>query len=125
MTNGAENPRAVSATYQLPASQVITFVGFQGTLDPSKLAAALASVGTNQHMYPAGPHGGTLGCASAKPSATGTSGTICAWATTGTLGVTSSSPPQVPRPWPARPPARTTRSSSAPMSSKGNPLKAC
>lgn len=98
MTNGAENPRAVSATYQIPAGQVITFVGFQGTLDPSELAAALASVGTDQHMYPAGPHGGTLGCASAKPSATGTSGTICAWATTSTLGVTQFFIPSGPRP---------------------------
>jgi serine/threonine-protein kinase len=97
MTDGTENPSAVAASYQLPASQVITFTGFQGTFTPANLAAALASVGTDQHMYAAGPHGGTLGCANAKPGVTGTSGAICVWSTASTLGVTeffSSSGPE-------------------------------
>jgi hypothetical protein len=75
----------VSASYQLPASQVITFVGYQGTFTPAKVEAILASLGSNPHTYPAGPNGGILGCANTTvtPSAA-----VCVWATSSTLGVT-------------------------------------
>jgi hypothetical protein len=75
----------VSASYQLPASQVITFVGYQGTFTPAKVETILASLGSNPHTYAAGPNGGILGCAN-TPAAP--SGAVCVWATSSTLGVT-------------------------------------
>jgi len=78
----------VSAAYQLPLSQVITFVGYQGTFTPAKIATILATLGSDPHSYPAGPNGGMLGCANTAATATATSGAVCVWATTSTLGVT-------------------------------------
>ncbi len=77
-----------SAAYQLPLGQVITFVGYQGTFTPAKVATILATLGSDPHTYPAGPNGGMLGCANTPATATVTSGAVCVWATTSTLGVT-------------------------------------
>ncbi len=82
---GTVKGNPVSAAYQLPASQVITFVGYQGTFTPAKVATILASLGSNPHTYPAGPNGGVLGCANTKAAP---SGAVCVWATSSTLGVT-------------------------------------
>ncbi len=75
----------VSAAYTLPANQAITFVGYQGTFTPAKLATLLAKVGTDEKSYPAGPNGGVLEClnTTAQPS-----GAVCVWATSTTLGIT-------------------------------------
>ena len=78
----------MSASYQLPLSQVITFVGYQGTFTPAKVATILATLGTDAHTYPAGPHGGVLGCVNVPAAGTMTSGAVCVWATASTLGVT-------------------------------------
>ena len=78
----------VSAAYKLPLSQVITFVGYQGTFTPAKVATILATLGSDPHTYPAGANGGMLGCANTPASATATSGAVCFWATSSTLGVT-------------------------------------
>jgi hypothetical protein len=75
----------VSASYQLPASQVITFVGYQGTFTPNKVETILATLGSDPHTYPAGPNGGILGCANTTAAP---SGAVCVWATSTTLGVT-------------------------------------
>ena len=75
----------VSAAYRLPAAQVITFVGYQGTFTPAKVLTILATLGSNPHTYSAGPNGGALGCANTKSTP---SGAVCVWATASTLGVT-------------------------------------
>jgi hypothetical protein len=75
----------VSAAYRLPAAQVITFVGYQGTFTPKEVMTVLASLGSDPNTYPAGPNGGTLGCANTKSTP---SGAVCVWATASTLGVT-------------------------------------
>jgi hypothetical protein len=75
----------VSAAYQLPASQVITFVGFEGTFTPAKVETILASFGSDQKTYPAGTDGGSLSCVNTKTSP---SGAVCVWADSSTLGVT-------------------------------------
>jgi len=75
----------VSAAYRLPAAQVITFVGYQGTFTPAKVLTILATLGSDPNTYPAGPNGGALGCANTK---TTPSGAVCVWATASTLGVT-------------------------------------
>ena len=75
----------VSAAYRLPAAQVITFVGYQGTFTPAKVLTILASLGTDPNTYQAGPNGGGLGCANTKSTP---SGAVCVWATSSTLGVT-------------------------------------
>ncbi len=85
---GTVQGNPVSAAYQLPLTQVITFVGYKGTFTPAKIATILATLGTDPHTYPAGPNGGMLGCANTPSSATATSGAVCVWATTSTLGVT-------------------------------------
>ena len=82
---GTVKGNPVSAAYQLPANQVITFVGYQGTFTPAKVATILATLGSDPHTYPAGPNGGVLGCANTK---TAPSGAVCVWATSSTLGVT-------------------------------------
>lgn len=82
---GAVTGSPVSAAYQLPLSQVITFVGFKGTFTPAKVATILASLGSDPNAYPAGPNGGMLGCANTTASP---SGAVCVWATSSTLGVT-------------------------------------
>ena len=85
---GTAEGMTVSAAYQLPASQVITFIGYQGTFTPAKVATILATLGTDPHSYPAGPHGGAFGCVNTPASATATSGAVCIWATSSTLGIT-------------------------------------
>ena len=82
---GTVKGNPVSAAYQLPASQVITFVGYQGTFTPAKVETILGSLGSDPHTYPAGPNGGILGCAN---STTTPSGAVCVWATSSTLGIT-------------------------------------
>jgi hypothetical protein len=82
---GTVKGNPVSASYQLPASQVITFVGYQGTFTPAKVATILASLGSDPHTYPAGPNGGGLGCAN---TTTTPSAAVCVWATSSTLGIT-------------------------------------
>ena len=79
----AGNP--VSASYQLPASQVITFVGYQGTFTPAKVKTILASLGSDPNSYAPGPNGGMLGCAN---TTTAPDGAVCVWATSTTLGIT-------------------------------------
>ena len=82
---GTVKGNPVSAAYQLPASQVITFVGYQGTFTPAKVETILGSLGSDPHTYPAGANGGILGCAN---STTTPSGAVCVWATSSTLGIT-------------------------------------
>ncbi len=85
---GTVTGNPVSAAYQLPLSQVITFVGYQGTFTPAKVATILATLGSDPHTYPAGANGGMLGCANTPATAAAASGAVCVWATTTTLGVT-------------------------------------
>ena len=86
---GTTKGNPVSAAYRLPTNgQVITFVGYQGTFTPSKVATILASLGTDQSTYPTGPNGGTFGCANTPATASAPSGAVCAWATKSTLGIT-------------------------------------
>jgi hypothetical protein len=66
----------------------MTFVGYQGTFTPAKIATILATLGSNPQSYPAGANGGMLGCANTPASPTATSGAVCVWATTSTLGIT-------------------------------------
>ncbi len=83
----------VAAAYQLSGGQVLAFSGFKGTFSPAKIMASLASLATDSHTDPAGPHGGMLGCAT-TPDAP--SGTVCLWATTTTLGITEFFSPDGP-----------------------------
>jgi hypothetical protein len=79
----------LSAAYQLPVGgQVVTFVGYQGTFTPAKVATVLATLGTDAHSYSPGSHGGILGCANTAATATLTSGAVCVWSSGTTLGVT-------------------------------------
>jgi hypothetical protein len=75
----------VAAAYTLPGNQAITFVGYQGTFTPAKVATLLATLGADAKSYPAGPNGGLLGCANTK---TQPSGAVCVWSTSTTLGIT-------------------------------------
>jgi hypothetical protein len=68
--------------YQLSSGQVMSFAGYEGTFDPAKVIAAL---GAGWQAFPAGSHGGDLSCA---PSTGTPGGTVCAWVTTSTVGVT-------------------------------------
>jgi hypothetical protein len=86
---GTVKGSTVSAAYELPVGgQVVTFVGYQGTFTPAKVATILATLGSDQSTYPAGPNGGVLGCWNTVATATTTSGAVCAWSTASTLGVT-------------------------------------
>jgi hypothetical protein len=82
---GKVTGKAVSAAYQIPAQQVITFVGYQGSFTPAKVATILASLGSDSHVYPAGTFGGILGCAN---TTTAPDGAVCVWADSSTLGIT-------------------------------------
>jgi hypothetical protein len=82
---GTVTGKPVSAAYQLPDSQVITFVGYQGSFTPAKVATILASLGSDPHTFPAGSLGGVLGCAN---TTTTPSGAVCVWSDSSTLGVT-------------------------------------
>jgi hypothetical protein len=78
----------VSASYTLPDEQTIEFVGYQGTFDPTKVMANLASYGSSEATYPAGPNGGELACANTTATASTPSGAVCVWVTKSTLGFT-------------------------------------
>jgi hypothetical protein len=78
----------VSASYTLPDEQTIEFVGYQGTFDPTKVMANLASYGSSEATYPAGPNGGDLACANTTATASTPSGAVCVWVTKSTLGFT-------------------------------------
>jgi hypothetical protein len=82
----AGNP--VSASYRLPDEQTIEFVGYQGTFNPKVVMANLGSFGSSEGTYSAGPHGGQMACANIPATMTTTSGAVCVWVTTSTLGVT-------------------------------------
>jgi hypothetical protein len=82
---GTAKGNPVSAAYQLPLNQVITFVGYQGTFTPTKVATILASLGSDPKQYTAGPHGGMLGCAN---TTTAPKAAVCVFATSSTLGIT-------------------------------------
>jgi hypothetical protein len=82
---GTAHGSPVSASYRLPTGeQVMEFVGYQGSFTPAKVAAILKSLGSDPASYPAGSHGGVLGCANTPSSP---SGAVCVWSTTSTLGV--------------------------------------
>jgi hypothetical protein len=81
---GAKVTSEVTAAYQLSSGQVLAFTGFEGTFNPTKVMATLATFGTDSHVAAAGPHGGELACAT-TPSP---NGTVCVWVTTTTLGIT-------------------------------------
>jgi hypothetical protein len=86
---GTTKGSPVSAAYLLPTnSQVITFVGYQGTFTPAKVATILASLGTDEASYPAGPNGGSFGCGNTTATAASPSAAVCVWATKSTLGIT-------------------------------------
>jgi hypothetical protein len=94
-TSSGKLPSDVTAAYQLSGGQVMTFVGYQGSFDPVKVMANVATLGTHGQPYDAGPHGGKLACATAPGTP---SGTVCVWVTATTLGVTeffSSAGPEV------------------------------
>jgi hypothetical protein len=78
----------VSASYTLPDAQTIEFVGYQGTFDPTKVMSNLASFGSSEATYPAGPNGGDLACANTTATASTPSGAVCVWVTKSTLGFT-------------------------------------
>jgi hypothetical protein len=74
-----------SAAYTLPASQAITFVGYEGTFSPTKIATILAKLGSDPNTFPGGPNGSDVGCAN---TTTTPSGAVCVFATSSTLGIT-------------------------------------
>jgi len=78
---GSKVTGQVTGYYQLSSGQVMSFAGYEGTFDPTKVLAAMGG-----KSFPAGPHGGGLICAPSGGSTPG--GTVCVWATTSTLGVT-------------------------------------
>ena len=84
-TSSGKFPSDVTAAYQLSGGQVMTFVGYQGSFDPAKVIANLATLGTNGQPYDPGPHGGKLVCATAPGTPPGT---VCVWVTPTTLCVT-------------------------------------
>lgn len=84
-TGSGKLPSDLTAAYQLSGGQVMTFAGYQGSFDPAKVMANLATLGTNGQPYDPGPHAGKLACATAPGTP---SGTVCVWVTTTTLGIT-------------------------------------
>jgi hypothetical protein len=85
---GTVSGSPVSASYTLPDEQTIEFVGYQGTFDPTKVMSNLASYGSSEMTYSAGPNGGDLACANTTATATTASGAVCVWVTKSTLGFT-------------------------------------
>jgi hypothetical protein len=83
-SGGGKVTGQVTAAYRLSGGQVLAFTGFEGKFDPAKVMASLATFGTDSHPAAAGPHGGTLACAT-TPSP---NGTVCVWVTTTTMGIT-------------------------------------
>ncbi|HEY6496181.1 MAG TPA: hypothetical protein VIZ43_23115 [Trebonia sp.] len=82
---GTVTGKPVSAAYQIPDQQVITFVGYQGSFTPDKVKTILASLGSDPTAFPAGSLGGVLGCANTTSSP---SGAVCVWSDASTLGIT-------------------------------------
>jgi serine/threonine protein kinase len=82
---GTVRGNPVAAAYTLPAEQVVTFVGYQGTFSPAKVASVLSNLGTDPNSYAPGPHGGVLVCFN---TATTPSGGTCVWVTSSTIGIT-------------------------------------
>ena len=85
VNSGGKVTSQVSAAYQLSGGQVLAFTGYEGTFNPAKVIASLASLGTGGQTYAPGKHGGRLACATAPGTS---SGTVCVWATTTTVGIT-------------------------------------
>jgi hypothetical protein len=85
---GTATGSPVSAPYQLPNSQVITFVGYHGTFVPSKVISSMGSYGTTDGTYTDSKAGGSFACANTVASGSTPSGAVCVWATTTTIGVT-------------------------------------
>jgi hypothetical protein len=84
---GTVTGKPVSASYTVPDAQAIEFVGFQGAFNPKTVMANLASFGSSEKSYPAGPHGGEMACANVPARANAASGGVCVWVTATTLGV--------------------------------------
>jgi hypothetical protein len=83
---GTATGSAVSAPYMLPTgSQVVTFVGYHGTFNPSKVITSMGSFGTTDGTYADAKTGDSIACANTSSSP---SGAVCVWATTTTIGVT-------------------------------------
>jgi hypothetical protein len=87
-SGGTVTGKPVSASYTLPFDQTIEFVGYQGTFSPKTVMANLASFGSSETTYNAGPHGGEMACANVPATATAASGGVCVWVSGSTLGVT-------------------------------------
>lgn len=85
---GTVTGKPVSASYTVPYAQAIEFVGFGGAFNPKAVMANLASFGSSEKSYPAGPHGGEMACANVPARANSASGGVCVWVTATTLGVT-------------------------------------
>jgi hypothetical protein len=85
VVNSGKVTSQVSAAYQLSGGQALAFTGYAGTFNPAKVIANLASFGADEHTQGAGPHGGSMICATTPGTS---SGTVCVWATTTTVGIT-------------------------------------
>jgi hypothetical protein len=85
VTAGGKATGQVTGYYQLSSGQVMSFTGYEGTFDPTKVLASLNQVGQGGQTYSAGSHGGDLACI---PSAGTPGGTVCVWVTPTTVGVT-------------------------------------
>jgi hypothetical protein len=87
--------KGVATAYKLSGGQAMTYLGYQGTFNPAKAVAHLASFGSSEHQYSPGTHGGQFACAAAPGTP---NGTVCVWVTTTTFAVTeffSSTGPEV------------------------------
>ena len=85
VADGAKITGKVAAAYQLHGGQVMAFTGYEGTFNPAKVIASLASLGSNGSTYSPGKDGGKLACAVAPGTQPGT---VCVWVTTTSLGIT-------------------------------------
>ena len=85
ISDGSKITSKVSGAYQLREGQVMAFTGYEGTFNPSKIIASLASLGSNGTTYAPGKDGGKLACAVAPGTQPGT---VCVWVTTTSLGIT-------------------------------------
>ena len=85
VSDGAKITGKVAAAYQLHGGQVMTFTGYEGTFNPAKIVASLATLGSNGTTYSPGKDGGKLACAVAPGTQPGT---VCIWVTTTSLGIT-------------------------------------
>jgi hypothetical protein len=85
VSDGAKITGKVSGAYQLRLGQVMAFTGYEGTFNPAKVIASLATLGSNGATYSPGKDGGKLACAVAPGTQPGT---VCVWVTTTSLGIT-------------------------------------